>query len=230
MSGAGRPAHRPWHHGRVLDVRRARWLLGLAVGLVVLGLVAFLLRGADGPADPYLEGSPSAAEPGATSSTAAPAASAPSPTDGSVAPGDSGRVLLEGFDEVAIAVAPADGSALLRWCLLAALRAEQRSRGLMEVTDLQGYSGMAFVYEDDVNGAFYMRNTPTPLSIAWIDSTGRLVSTADMDPCEDREGCPTYAPAGSYRYAIEVFQGGLDDLGITPGATVTVGGSCAPRA
>lgn len=230
MPGAGWLVPSPWHDGSVLlEVRRARWLLGLVVGLVALGLVALLLRGADQPADPYLEGSGSA-DGAATTTTTAAADPAASPPDIAMAPGDPARVPLDGFDEVAIAVAPADGGALLRWCLLAALRAEQRSRGLMEVTDLQGYSGMAFVYDEDVGGAFYMRNTPTPLSIAWIDSGGRVVSTADMEPCEDREGCPTYAPAGSYRYAIEVFEGGLDDLGITPGATVTVGGSCAPRA
>ena len=44
-----------------------------------------------------------------------------------------------------------------------------------------------------------------------------------MAPCEDRDGCPTYQAAGPYRTAIEVFQGDLDDLGITEGATVTVG-------
>lgn len=182
-------------------------MLGVAAALVLLGVLAFVVRGADEPPDPYVE---------------------PTAQDG-VLPGDPSRVLLEGFDEVALTVAPADGSELVRWCLLAALRAEQRSRGLMEVTDLQGYDGMAFVYDEDVENAFYMRNTPTPLSIAWISADGQVVSTADMEPCEDREGCPTYPPAGPYRYAIEVFQGGLDELGITPGATVTVGGSCTPR-
>ena len=66
----------------------------------------------------------------------------------------------------------------------------------MEVTDLQGYSGMAFVYDEDVQNAFHMRNTPTPLSIAWIAADGSVVSTADMEPCEDRDGCPTYPPVG----------------------------------
>ena len=46
----------------------------------------------------------------------------------------------------------------------------------MEVTDLQGYSGMVFVYDDDVAGGFYMRNTPTPLSIAWIAADGEVVT------------------------------------------------------
>ena len=131
-------------------------------------------------------------------------------------------MLLDGFDELAVTVDPGDGS-LLAWCLLAALSSEQRARGLMEVTDLQGYSGMAFVYDEDVQNAFHMRNTPTPLSIAWIAADGSVVSIADMEPCEDRDGCPTYPPSGPYRYAIEVFQGDLAELGITESSNVRVG-------
>jgi uncharacterized membrane protein (UPF0127 family) len=193
------------------DERRARLLLVAALALLGLGLWVFVLRGADQPADPYL----------APTVSTVPAGVAP--------PGDPARVPLAGFDEIAVTVAPADGGGLLAWCVLAALRDEQRSRGLMEVTDLQGYSGMAFVYDTDVDHAFYMRNTPTPLSIAWIDSAGSVVSTADMAPCEDRDGCPLYPPAGKYRTAIEVVQGGLAPLGITEGAKVTIGGSCSAR-
>ena len=79
----------------------------------------------------------------------------------------------------------------------------------MTVKDLQGYSGMVFVYAEDSNDEFYMRNTPTALSIAWIDQAGAVVSTADMAPCADREGCPLYPAAGPYRLAIEVPKGRL---------------------
>ena len=79
----------------------------------------------------------------------------------------------------------------------------------MEVTDLQGYSGMAFVYDEDVAERLLHAQHPTPLSIAWIAADGAVVTIADMAPCEDRDGCPTYAPDGPYRYAIEVFQGDL---------------------
>ena len=144
------------------------------------------------------------------------------------APGEPDRVKLDGFEEVAIWVDPGDERDTLAWCLLAALTGEQRGRGLMEVTDLQGYAGMVFVYDTDVGGGYYMRNTPTPLSIAWVAADGSVVTITDMEPCEDREGCPTYSPDGPYRYAIETFQGDLAELGITEQATVTVGGSCAP--
>ena len=187
-----------------LDDRRLRALLAIALVLVGAGIWAFFLRGADGPADPSLG----------------------EPVEGSTLPGNPERVPLEGFDEVAISVEAEEGS--FAWCLLAALTAEQRGRGLMEVTDLQGYEGMVFVYEDDVQNGFFMRNTPTPLSIAWIAGDGSVVTIDDMAPCEDRDGCPSYHPTGPYRYAIEVFQGRLEELGITESSTVTVGGTCAP--
>lgn len=190
--------------------RRVRWLLAAVFVLGAAALAAYAVVRSDDPSVPELDpalGLPSAETP---------------------APGNPDRVRLAGFDEVAIWVDPGDDRPLLAWCLLAALTAEQRGRGLMEVTDLQGYSGMAFVYDEEVAGGYYMRNTPTPLSIAWIAADGEVVTITDMEPCEDREGCPTYSPDGPYRYAIEAFQGDLDELGITEDANVTVGGSCAP--
>ena len=187
---------------------RLALLLGALV-LVGVGIWVLVVQGANRPADPELGASVGAVSPTGSE------------------PGDPDRVLLDGFGEVAITVDPGDGTGLLAWCLLAALDAQQRGRGLMEVTDLQGYSGMVFVYEEDVANGFYMRNTPTPLSIAWVAADGGVVTITDMAPCEDRDGCPTYSPDGPYRYAIEVFQGDLDDLGITDAATVTVGGACA---
>jgi uncharacterized membrane protein (UPF0127 family) len=191
------------------DERRLRQLLVVALVLLGAGVWLFVLRGADEPADPTL-GDP--IEGGASTTTL---------------PGAPGRVRLDGFEELAVQVDPGDGSPRA-FCLLAALAADQRARGLMEVTDLQGYSGMVFVYQEDAQNPFYMRNTPMPLSIAWIAADGSVVDTADMEPCEDRDGCPRYVPDGPYRYAIEVPQGGLDELGISGSSAVAVGGACAP--
>jgi uncharacterized protein len=132
------------------------------------------------------------------------------------------RTRLPGFDETRITVRAAAGD-LLAWCLLLAQTEAQRQRGLMAVTDpdLGGYDGMLFRFPADTTVAFYMRNTPMPLSIAFVDRNGQLVSTADMAPCEDRAGCPTYPAAGPFRVAIEVPEGQLGRLGITLGATLT---------
>lgn len=150
-------------------------------------------------------------------------------------PGLVERVALEEFDvgdlsfgEVAIAMTGPDGE-VTGWCVLVAATSEQRQRGLMEVTDLGGYGGMLFVWDADSSSGFYMRNTPTPLSIGWFTAGGDLVSTADMEPCDDVDGCPTYSPGGRYRFALEVPQGELGAMGVAEGSTLAVGGGCAPR-
>lgn len=123
---------------------------------------------------------------------------------------------FEDFGEVLVAV---DGT---ERCLLLAQDEAQRARGLMEVTDLAGYPGMLFVFPGDTSGGFWMRNTPTPLSIAFLDGTGNVVATTDMAPCEDSPDCPVYEPGATYRYTVEVPQGELEGLGLTDDAQLTV--------
>jgi uncharacterized protein len=147
------------------------------------------------------------------------------------APGPADRERLDGFGEVAIAVRAPDGQ-VLGWCVLTAESDEQRGRGLMEVTDLAGYAGMLFVFDEDSTGQFYMRNTVMPLSIAWFDAAGELVATEDMEPCPDSvANCPLYPeePPDPYRFALEVPQGELGTLGIEEGSVLRVGGDCAAR-
>jgi uncharacterized membrane protein (UPF0127 family) len=127
-----------------------------------------------------------------------------------------------------VEVVSADGSAAFRACLMLADSTGERRRGLMEVTDLRGYGGMLFVFAEERPLDFWMRNTPMPLSIAFLDAEGRFVSAADMDPCDDRDTCPLTRSAGPARYAVEVPRGRLDDLGLVPGARLRKGGACAP--
>jgi uncharacterized membrane protein (UPF0127 family) len=131
------------------------------------------------------------------------------------------RTRLDGFRETHVSVTAPRGT--LAWCMLLAETEAQHNRGLMQVTDptLGGYDGMLFRFTEDTNDQFYMRNTPMPLSIAFIASNGDVVSTTDMAPCDDSAGCPLYSAAAPYRSAIEVPQGHLGRLGIEPGANVT---------
>jgi uncharacterized membrane protein (UPF0127 family) len=180
-------------------------MLAWAIGVVLAaGILVLIARGADGPADPYLKAT--AAAPAVPTTLVA------------VAPV---RGQVPGFGEVGIRVA--SGPQL---CALLAQTPAQRARGLMTRTDLAGHVGMVFVFPGPVSEAFYMRNTPMPLSIAWFDAAGRFVSATDMAPCPDKLGCPTYAAARPYRYALEVPRGGLPGLGVGPGAVLTVGGGC----
>lgn len=146
---------------------------------------------------------------------------------------EGARALLDGFEEVTVTITAADGTTR-EVCLLLAATPAARERGLMFVTDpaLGGYEGMLFQFESEGTGGFWMKNTRLPLSIAYLASDGSIVSTADMEPCPDTtERCPGYPPDGPYRYAIEVVQGRLDDLGLEGDARLTVGATaCEPPA
>lgn len=135
------------------------------------------------------------------------------------------RTPVDGFGQIGFRV---DGSAAssTQRCALLADTAEQRAQGLMRRTDLAGHDGMIFRFETDTSGSFWMKDTPMPLSIAWFDSSGRFVSSADMEPCLNRPTCPTYAADGPYRYALEVPKGGLPGLGVGPGSKLVLGGRC----
>ncbi|HSL56802.1 MAG TPA: DUF192 domain-containing protein [Acidimicrobiales bacterium] len=137
-----------------------------------------------------------------------------------------GEVLPEGFAAVAAVVVTGAGERLDR-CVLVADTPELRRQGLMEVTSLGAADGMVFVFDADTTGGFWMRNTRIPLSIAFLDAEGAIVSTADMAPCPDGEDCPTYPPDGPYRLALEVPQGELASFGLVDDARLeVVGGAC----
>lgn len=148
-----------------------------------------------------------------------------------VAPRRLGRAPLRGFGEVQVEVTSGTGR-VCQVCLLSALTPEQRARGLMEVTDedLGGYDGMLFEYPDPIAGAFWMRNTPMPLSIAYFDGDGVLVSTTDMAPCGDSADCPTYPADDPFRFALEVPRGRLSDVGVVGTASIRILGRTCPLA
>ena len=136
---------------------------------------------------------------------------------------------LLSFGEISFRIqgGPGGAAAAAERCALLADTPEQHARGLMDRTDLGKYDGMLFRFDAETSGAFYMKDTLLPLSIAWFDTRGLFVSAADMEPCPDDVGCPTYSAAAPYRYALEVPKGGLPALGIGPGAQLVVtGGGC----
>src|SRR3990172_7906130 len=59
---------------------------------------------------------------------------------------------------------------------------EQRSRGLMGRESLPEDAGMLFVWPRDTSASFWMKGTPVPLSIAFIDAAGIIVDIQDMEP------------------------------------------------
>jgi len=94
-----------------------------------------------------------------------------------------------------------------------------RARGLMGRREVPAGAGMVFLYPSDVAESYWMKNTLVPLSIAYVAGDGRVVSVAEMTPCT-ADPCPSYAPAGPYRYAVELAAGAFRAAGVGPGAKV----------
>jgi uncharacterized membrane protein (UPF0127 family) len=133
---------------------------------------------------------------------------------------------VSGFGQIGFRII---GSASLqvgpaRCALLASSEAE-REQGMMGRRDLDGYAAMIFQFPSNSTASFYNKDVPIPLSVAWFDSVGVLVGSADLAVCPVT--CPTVAPPLSYRLALEVPEGGLHHLGIGQGSVLLVGGSCA---
>jgi len=112
-------------------------------------------------------------------------------------------------------------------CALLANTEAQRGLGLMNRRDLAGYDAMVFLWPAPTTEAFYMKNTIIPLSVAWFDQSTHFVSETDMAPCPPEiVSCPLFSASAPYTVAIEVPQGGLARLGISPGSSITLGGPC----
>ena len=127
--------------------------------------------------------------------------------------GSDEPVGLDGFGTSAIAI---DGR---EFVVAVAETPNERSQGLMGVTDLAGLDGMLFVFPSDSDGGFWMKDTLIPLDIAFFAADGVLVDVLTMEPCT-ADPCPTYRPGGAYRYAVEAPQGALEF--VAPGGRLVI--------
>ena len=97
-------------------------------------------------------------------------------------------------------------------------KTEDRNHGFMERKTIPDGTGMLFIFERDQILSFWMKNTPHPLSIAYIDSKGKIRDIYDMTPYSLSSIISTV----SVRYALEVPQGWYKKNGITVGDTVVL--------
>lgn len=96
---------------------------------------------------------------------------------------------------------------------------ETRSRGFMEREVIPDGTGMIFVFDRDQILSFWMKDTPHPLSIAYIDSRGIIRDIYHMTPFS----MASWTSTVSVRYALEVPQGWFEREGIGIGDRVVIG-------
>lgn len=94
--------------------------------------------------------------------------------------------------------------------------ANERERGLMERTEMPADHGMLFRFDDFRRHCLWMKNTPLPLSAAFMDEEGRIVDIIDLQPLDTAIRCSQ----GPARYALEMNQGWFEAKGIEVGERV----------
>ena len=93
---------------------------------------------------------------------------------------------------------------------------ETRAQGLMFRRHLGSNEGMFFVFPQSEPYCMWMKNTLIPLSVAFLDEKGKVVSISDMQPQTETSHCAA-APA---KFALEMPAGWFAKKGIKPGATI----------
>lgn len=97
-------------------------------------------------------------------------------------------------------------------------------RGLKGRVALQNNGAMLFRLEKEFAVCMWMKDTPIPLSVAFIDRSGVIVNVADMQPNTETHHCAARPVA----YALEVHQGWFAAHGVAAGDAVRPQ-SCRPE-
>lgn len=104
---------------------------------------------------------------------------------------------------------------------------DERRTGLMYRTDLEPDEGMLFLFEEEGDRTFWMKNTPTPLDMIFIGTDGRIVGIReDTEPYSER---PVGVDRPS-RAVLEVPTGFVARHDIEAGDRVTYHGVDSPLA
>lgn len=91
-----------------------------------------------------------------------------------------------------------------------------RMQGLMHRQAMPQQHGMLFVFPESATHCFWMRNTLIPLSIAFLDETGRILNIDEMQPQTENNHCAA-KPA---RYALEMNAGWFAQRGLKAGDAI----------
>ena len=80
----------------------------------------------------------------------------------------------------------------------------EKMKGLMFREHLASDRGMLFVYQEERERSFWMKNILMPLDIIWINQDREVVLISeDIQPCE-KDPCPTISPDLKARYVLEI--------------------------
>lgn len=89
---------------------------------------------------------------------------------------------------------------------------QSREHGLMQRKNLCANCGMLFVFEQSGRYSFWMKNTPLPLSIAFIAADGSIINIEEMRP----DTTDIHSSQGEALFALEMNGGWFTKNSIAP--------------
>ncbi|MEX1168099.1 MAG: DUF192 domain-containing protein [Hydrogenophaga sp.] len=102
---------------------------------------------------------------------------------------------------------------------------EQRAIGLMYRQDMPAQEGMLFQFDVPGVQCFWMKNTPLPLTAAFIADDGRIVNLVDMKP----QTTDSHCSKEPVRYVLEMNQGWFAKRAIAAGSRLSGAGFATPK-
>ena len=103
-----------------------------------------------------------------------------------------------------------------------ALSAEEKRNGLMYRDQLDLDKGMLFIYEDEKERSFHMKDVLIPLDIIWINGENEVVFiNEDTQPCKE-SFCQSINPKKNAKYVLEINAGLSKEIGLAVGGKMNL--------
>ncbi|MDQ3835795.1 MAG: DUF192 domain-containing protein [Thermoproteota archaeon] len=98
---------------------------------------------------------------------------------------------------------------------------EQRTKGLSVKDGLSENQAMLFVFENEAEHRFWMKDMKFPIDIIWMDANKTVIHVEhDLQPCSTILLCTTYKANGNSLYVLETVGGFAQKYGITKGTHI----------
>lgn len=97
---------------------------------------------------------------------------------------------------------------------------EERQKGLMNRVSLPKNSGLLFIFPDETNRSFWMKNTLIPLDVIFVSSKGHINEMTTLNPCQETEICQPYNSKTPAQYVLEINAGSAEKWKIIEGDIV----------
>jgi uncharacterized membrane protein (UPF0127 family) len=93
----------------------------------------------------------------------------------------------------------------------------EKARGLMGTASLPEDEGMVFLYQEDLQMRFWMKDTPLNLDIAFVSADGTILEVRTMQAGDTNT---TVSASDRVRFSVEMAAGWFARRGVKPGDKV----------